>query len=100
MMSDKVVESKTISKEQIITKRKELVAFVSELKNQIEQTNISEQDKQVLLSLVQKILDRAILTEEVVRLADVVYKITKAEETDIKFKGFLKSSLYKIYRSD
>lgn len=87
-----------ISKEQAKAKRKELVIFVKAFKAYIdEQTNIDEQVRNNLLFCVDEILKRAILTEEVVRMADVVYKITKSEESDIQFKRYLCDYLYEIY---
>lgn len=80
-------------------KRNELVLKIKAVKEIIKQTNIEEQVKRDLLFCIDQILERAVLTQEVVRLSDVVYKITKSEETDIKYKGFLKSALYKIYSS-
>lgn len=92
-------EREPISKEQAKAKRKELVLFIKQFKEYInEQTNIDEQVKTNLLICIDKILERAILVEDVVRMADVVYPIEN-KEPDIKFKGILCSFLYKIYKA-
>ena len=87
----------SVPEEQQKEKRKELVLKLKNLKLKLEQTNIEEQVKHDLLKELEEVIKIATRFEEVVRLADVVYKISKSEETDIKFKGYLKSSLYKIY---
>ena len=92
-------KKQSISVDEQKLKRRELVIKIRTVIEIIKQTNIEEQVKEDLLIQMNQILERAVLTEEVVRLADVVYKVTKSEETDIKYKGFLKSSLYKIYSS-
>ena len=89
----------SVPEEQQKEKRKELVLKLKILKLKLEQTNIEEQVKHDLLKELEEVIKIATRFEEVVRLADVVYKISKSEETDIKFKGYLKSSLYKIYLS-
>lgn len=89
----------SVPEEQQKEKRKELVLKLKNLKLKLEQTNIEEQVKHDLLKELEEVIKIATRFEEVVRLADVVYKISKSEETDIKFKGYLKSSLYKIYLS-
>lgn len=89
----------SVPEEQQKEKRKELVLKLNNLKLKLEQTNIEEQVKHDLLKELEEVIKIATRFEEVVRLADVVYKISKSEETDIKFKGYLKSSLYKIYLS-
>lgn len=78
-------------------KRKELVLKIKSLIDYINSITIEDNIKIFLINHLDQILKRAIITEEVVRLADVVYKITKSEDTDIKYKGFLKSAIYKIY---
>lgn len=89
-----------ISKEQAKAKRKELVLFIKSFKEYInEQTNIPGQVKTNLLFCIDKILERAILVEEVVRMSDVVYQITKSEDKDIYFKNVLCKDLYKIYKA-
>lgn len=89
----------SVPEEQQKEKRKELVLKLKILKLKLEQTNIEEQVKHDLLKELEEVIKIATRFEEVVRLADVVYKISKSEEADIKFKGYLKSSLYKIYLS-
>lgn len=99
-MSANNEEKQPISKEQANAKRKELVLFIKSFKSYInKQTNIEEQVKADLLFCVDKILERAILAEEVVRMADVVCKITKSEEKDNYFKKFLCNDLIKIYKA-
>lgn len=90
----------SISVEEQKQKRKELVLKIKAIMEYVKQTNIEEQVKQDLIFMLDKILQRAVLIEEVVRLSDVVYKITKSEEPDNKYKGFLKSAIYKIYSSE
>ena len=92
-------KKQSISVDEQKLKRKELVIKIRNVIELIKQTNIEEQVKDDLLKQMNQILERAVLTEEVVRLADVVYKVTKSEETDNKYKIFLKSALYKIYSS-
>lgn len=99
-MSANNEEREPISKEQANAKRKELVLFIKQFKEYInEQTNIDEQVKTNLLFSVDEILKRAILAEEVVRMADVVCKITKSEEKDNYFKKILCNDLIKIYKA-
>lgn len=81
-------------------KRKELVLFIKKLIDTINNLEINISIKKDLITSLTIILQRCILLEEVFRLADVVYKVTKSEDTDIRYKGFLKSAIYKIYSSD
>lgn len=90
---------KTSLKEQYALKRKELVLKIESVENKINQSNIDEQVKSDLLFSVAEIKELASLFTEVVRLADVVYKITKNEEKDIYFKTILKKALFRIYLS-
>lgn len=66
---------KTSLKEQYALKRKELVLKIELIENKINQSNIDEQVKSDLLFSVAEIKELASLFAEVVRLADVVYKI-------------------------
>ena len=86
-----------ISKEQIKAKQKLLFTEVENLEQKINQSVKDEQVKNDLLFSVAVIKDIALSYAEVLRLADVIWKITKDSEKDLFFKTLLKKNLYKIY---
>ena len=86
-----------ISKEQIKAKQKLLFTEVENLEQKINQSVKDEQVKNDLLFSVAQIKDIALSYSEVLRLADVIWKITKDSEKDLFFKTLLKKNLYKIY---
>lgn len=90
-------EPKLKAKEQQALKRKELVKKIESLESSIKQSDITEQVKNDLLFSVAEIKELAMLFSETVRLADVVYKITKSDEKDNYFKNLLKKALFRIY---
>ena len=86
-----------VTKEQIKAKQKLLFTEVENLEQQINQSVKDEQVKNDLLFSVAQIKDIALSYAEVLRLADVLWKITKDSEKDLFFKTLLKKNLYKIY---
>lgn len=86
-----------ISKEQIKAKQKLLFTEAENLEQKINQLVKDEQVKNDLLFSVAQIKDIALSYSEVLRLADVIWKITKDSEKDLFFKTLLKKNLYKIY---
>lgn len=86
-----------VTKEQIKAKQKLLFTEAENLEQKINQSVKDEQVKNDLLFSVAQIKDIALSYSEVLRLADVIWKITKDSEKDLFFKTLLKKNLYKIY---
>ena len=86
-----------VTKEQIKAKQKLLFTEAENLEQKINQSVKDEQVKNDLLFSVAQIKDIALSYAEVLRLADVIWKITKDSEKDLFFKTLLKKNLYKIY---
>lgn len=86
-----------VTKEQIKAKQKLLFTEAENLEQKINQLVKDEQVKNDLLFSVAQIKDIALSYAEVLRLADVIWKITKDSEKDLFFKTLLKKNLYKIY---
>lgn len=86
-----------VTKEQIKAKQKLLFTEAENLEQKINELVKDEQVKNDLLFSVAVIKDIALSYAEVLRLADVIWKITKDSEKDLFFKTLLKKNLYKIY---